>query len=678
MLSLMLVYFKQGKTMKNDTISTFDLTKRLFKPNKAGSMGALPLMVVLSALSACQQQPDIEAQDDQGPELVGTTLRDKELLTAQQQHVVIKDEKDELQVQQEAEDKYVSSSSSKLPDSRIKQDQSKKLITARNESAAGQVSVASRSVADSQAIVKRKPKLAMKKREARSAELKTARRSVYPSTIASNIAPMGLPPQGMPYLLEQTGENYHAFEDNAIKLAGENPVSTFSVDVDTGAYSKVRSMINAGHLPPKAAVRSEEFINYFNYHYDLPESRRQPFSVQTELAPSPWNPGKVLMHIGLQAYDVDRSDLPPSNLVFLVDVSGSMQSENKLGLLKSALRLLSQQMREEDTLSLVVYAGASGVVLNGMKGNDHAAINQALAQLRAGGSTNGGAGIELAYQLAEKHYVKKGINRVLLATDGDFNVGTVNHEALISLIETKRESHISLSTLGFGSGNYNDYLMEQLADKGNGNYAYISNINEARKVLVDEISSTLQTLAKDVKIQIEFNPALVSEYRLIGYENRALKREDFNNDKIDAGEIGAGHTVTAIYELALKGSATAVDPLRYSSKQARSKTDLLEVNKEEIAFVKLRYKAPTGSKSKKISFAVNKHMIKKQLSQSSEAFKFSAAVAAFSQKLRKSPYIGDYSFQSIIDLAILGKGEDKFGYRSEFINMVRTSEAISG
>ncbi|MBW2710159.1 MAG: von Willebrand factor type A domain-containing protein, partial [Deltaproteobacteria bacterium] len=339
-------------------------------------------------------------------------------------------------------------------------------------------------------------------------------------------------------------ENYNHFDDNQIMLVAEAPVSTFSIDVDTGAYSNIRRMISAGNLPREDAVRVEELINYFSYDYPVPDSSDVPFSLTTEIGITPWNTDTRLLHIGIKGYDVSAKELPASNLVFLVDVSGSMNSPDKLGLLKSALKLLTKQMRSEDRVSIVVYAGASGIVLEPVAGNQTAKIAQALDVLSAGGSTNGAAGIRSAYQLAEQEFIKGGINRVILATDGDFNVGTVNFEALKDLVEEKRKTGISLTTLGFGTGNYNDHLMEQLADAGNGNYSYIDTLNEAQKVLVDEMSSTLNTIAKDVKIQIEFNPAIVAEYRLVGYENRMLKREDFNNDKIDAGEVGAGHTVT--------------------------------------------------------------------------------------------------------------------------------------
>ena len=348
-------------------------------------------------------------------------------------------------------------------------------------------------------------------------------------------------------------ENYRHYDDNPVKQVAEAPVSTFSIDVDTGSYANVRRMLNSGEMPRHDAVRIEEMINYFSYAYPIPGEHSRPFEVMTEMAPSPWRKDAWLLHVGVQGYDIAEKELPPANLVFLVDVSGSMQSTDKIDLLKSSLKLLSKQMNAKDRIAIAVYAGAAGVVLEPTPGNETAKIVQALDDLSAGGSTNGGAGIRLAYNLAEQSFKKDGINRVIIATDGDFNVGTVNFEALQELVEEKRKIGISLTTLGFGTGNYNDHLMEQLADTGNGNYAYIDTLNEAQKVLVEEMNSTFATIAKDVKIQIEFNPVLLSQYRLIGYENRMLKREDFNNDKVDAGEMGSGHTVTALYEIVLQG-----------------------------------------------------------------------------------------------------------------------------
>ncbi len=467
-------------------------------------------------------------------------------------------------------------------------------------------------------------------------------------------------------------ENYAHIADNAIKRVNENPVSTFSIDVDTGSYSNVRRFINSGSLPRKDAVRVEELVNYFNYQY--PEPDNKPFSVTTEIAPTPWNKDSYLLHIGIKGIDVSKNNIPASNLVFLVDVSGSMRFANKLGLLKKSLKLLSKQLRAQDKISIVVYAGASGVVLEPTDGNKTAVIGRALDNLAAGGSTNGAAGIKLAYLMAEQAFIKDGVNRIILATDGDFNVGTVNFEALTDLITEKRKSGISLTTLGFGSGNYNDHLMEQLADKGNGNYQYIDTLNEAQKVLVDEMSSTLQTIAKDVKIQIEFNSNKVSEYRLIGYENRMLKREDFNNDKVDAGDIGAGHTVTALYEISLVGGkGQSVDELRYSNKNT-----ILSKNSKtgELAFLKIRYKTPNQDKSKLLSYALTAKSIINKIESTSDRFRFSAAVAAFGQMLKGGTYIKEYSYKDVLTMARNARGKDYFGYRGEFIKLVNLVKSL--
>ncbi|MEE8386959.1 MAG: VWA domain-containing protein [Acidiferrobacterales bacterium] len=467
-------------------------------------------------------------------------------------------------------------------------------------------------------------------------------------------------------------ENYAHFDDNIIRLVSEHPVSTFSIDVDTGSYSNVRRLLNSGRLPRKDAVRVEEMINYFSYDYPLPKNKDTPFRVTTEIAPAPWNKNKHLLHIGIKGYNVVASNLPPANLVFLVDVSGSMRSANKLGLLKSSLKLLAKRLHKRDRISLVVYAGASGVVLPPTAGNNTAAIVSALDSLTAGGRTNGAAGIRLAYAIAEQAFIKGGINRVILATDGDFNVGTVNFEALKNLVEEKRKSGITLTTLGYGSGNYNDHLMEQLADVGNGNYAYIDTLNEANKVLVTEMASTLFTIAKDVKIQIEFNADVVKEYRLIGYENRMLKREDFNNDKVDAGDIGAGHTVTALYEIKLsRTGSNAIDSLRYGTVKKKK-----EHNARELAFLKLRYKAPGGRISKLMQWPLKTADISSSIKSTSDRFRFSAAVAGFGQLLRGGKYMDDYSLKEVRKLAANSRGKDKFGYRGEFLSLVSLAESL--
>ena len=465
-------------------------------------------------------------------------------------------------------------------------------------------------------------------------------------------------------------ENYGHFDDNPVKRAAETPVSTFSIDVDTGSYSNVRRFLNQGRLPVKDAVRVEEMLNYFSYNYPLPKDKSRPFSVTTEIAPTPWNANTHLLRIGLKGYDIAAEKLPPANLVFLVDVSGSMFSPDKLPLLKSGLKLLVQKLRAQDRVSLVVYAGNTGVVLPPTPGDQKARIMAALDGLEAGGSTNGGAGISLAYNMAEQGFIKGGINRVLLATDGDFNVGTVSFDALKNLVEQKRKTGVSLTTLGFGTGNYNDRLMEQLADVGNGNYAYIDNLTEANKVLVTEMSSTLETIAKDVKIQVEFNPAVVAEYRLVGYENRVLKREDFNNDKVDAGDIGAGHTVTALYEITLVTSKGArIAPLRYGSEApATGKRD-------EIAMLRLRYKLPTSDTSNLIEQPLRTADIKEP-GKASGDFRFAAAVAAFGQQLRGGQYLEHFGLNEIQKLAQESRDTDAFGYRGEFLTLVNLAKSL--
>lgn len=468
-------------------------------------------------------------------------------------------------------------------------------------------------------------------------------------------------------------ENYqHIESQNVIRVASE-PVSTFSIDVDTGAYSNMRRWLNQGQLPPEDAVRVEEFINYFNYDYPYPKNQQVPFQVSTEIAPTPWNNNTRLLRIGIQGYTVPRGQLPATNLVFLMDVSGSMNSPDKLPLLKKALTMLVGQLDARDSISMVVYAGASGVVLPATPGNRKADILTALQQLQAGGSTNGAAGIQLAYQLAQQNFITNGVNRVILATDGDFNVGLASTEELIDLIQRKRKAGIALTTLGFGTGNYNDHLLEQLADEGNGNYAYIDSLSEAKKVLAEELSATLLTIAKDVKIQVEFNPALVSEYRLIGYENRKLNEEDFANDKVDAGEIGAGHRVTALYEISLTGSSGQRLPARrYQSDSTNTESSNAAFN-NELAHLRVRYKLPNESVSKLIQAPVMDSGIN---ARGGDSFNFAAAVAAFGQKLRGGTYLENFSYDDIENLARQSRGNDANGYRSEFMQLVSLAEAL--
>jgi Ca-activated chloride channel family protein len=474
-------------------------------------------------------------------------------------------------------------------------------------------------------------------------------------------------------------ENYQHYSENGIKSVLRDPVSTFSIDVDTGSYTNIRRMLNQGIQPPPGAIRVEEFVNYFDYDY--PQKKGQdsnaPFSIDTAIATSPWAQQRHIMRIGLKGFSPDVEQISGRNLVFLLDVSGSMNQTNKLPLLTRSLELLTAQLGERDSVSIVVYAGASGVVLEPTQGDQKAKIRQALRSLSAGGSTNGQAGIELAYSMAEQAFIKGGVNRVILATDGDFNVGVINHERLIELIKHKRQKGIALTTLGFGQGNYNDHLMEQLADAGNGNYAYIDTIHEARKVLVDEMNATLLTIAKDVKIQVEFNPDLVAEYRLLGYENRALKREDFNNDQVDAGEIGAGHSVTALYELTLNTSNNRyLDPLRYQEAQVNkgAKENESEFS-SELALVKLRYIPINSDKSQLITQAVMANEIT-GFNQQSDDFRFASSVVGFAHLLKQSDYWQGMSYQQIINLAQAAKGKDEFGYRAEFINLVRSSASL--
>ena len=465
-------------------------------------------------------------------------------------------------------------------------------------------------------------------------------------------------------------DEFPTSEQNGIKQVSLEPVSTFSIDVDTSSYSVVRSRINSGFLPPKDAVRVEEMINYFDYQYALPSSREIPFKPSITVLPSPWNKGKKLIHIGVKGFDTDPEQQPDSNLVFLLDVSGSMNQPDKLPLVKQSVGLLLDKLKPTDTVSIVVYAGAAGVVLEPTKVKDRTKIITALSRLRAGGSTAGSAGLELAYKLAELNYDKSAVNRVILATDGDFNVGRTGNRDLQSFIEHKRNQGVFLSVLGFGRGNYQDDMMQILAQNGNGVAAYIDSLSEAKKVLVDEATSMLFPIAKDVKIQLEFNPEKVSEYRLIGYETRALNREDFNNDKVDAGDIGAGHTVTAIYEITpVEAGVDSVDKLRY----AEPKKVPSNLNNQEYGYLKIRYKLPNESKSKLIETAVTEKLTEPKWDDHSEA-NFSIAVAGFAQLLKGGKHLNNYSYNDVINAAQKYKGDDIFGYRNEFIQLVRMAK----
>ena len=473
-------------------------------------------------------------------------------------------------------------------------------------------------------------------------------------------------------------ESYDSIQDNPfLPVDQKNALSTFSIDVDTASYSNIRRMLLAGQRPPKGAVRIEELINYFTYDYPPPTDGK-PFSVNVEIAQCPWQPEHRLARIGLKGKTFAEQERPACNLVFLIDVSGSMQPQNKLPLLKQAMGMLVNKLTAKDRVAMVVYAGSSGLVLDSTRGDDHATIVSALERLEAGGSTNGAGGIEQAYEVAAKNKID-GVNRVILATDGDFNVGITSQSDLVDLIEKKARSGIFLSVLGVGMGNLKDSTLEKLADKGNGNYAYIDSLAEAKKVLVDQVGGTLVTIAKDVKIQVEFNPAVVQAYRLIGYENRILAAEDFNNDKKDAGEIGAGHTVTALYELVPVGArnvTASVDPLKYQPQPQAQAVVAAAPNtgSSETMTVKLRYKQPDGD----ISSLIEQPVVDTGLAFSSATAdtRFAAAVAAFGMLLRDSPHKGNATFELVSDLAGGAVINDVNGYRAEFLTLVQKASQL--
>jgi Ca-activated chloride channel family protein len=466
-------------------------------------------------------------------------------------------------------------------------------------------------------------------------------------------------------------EAYDLITDNPFRSVLDHPLSTFAIDVDRASYANVRRFLSSYQLPPKDAVRIEELVNYFDYDYPDPEADA-PFSVSFEQMECPWKPDHRLVRIGLEAREIAVDARPPTNLVFLLDVSGSMEPENKLPLVKRSMKMLTAQLGSSDRIAIVVYAGASGLALDSTAGSRKGDILGALDRLEAGGSTNGGEGIQLAYAVAERQFIEGGVNRVILATDGDFNVGVTNRGDLVRLIEEEARKRIFLSVLGFGMDNYKDATLEELADKGNGNYAYIDGLPEARKVLVREISGTLVTVAKDVKIQVEMNPARVEAYRLIGYENRLLAKEDFNDDQKDAGEIGAGHRVTALYELVPEGAEqdlSSVDELRYQRPVALQEA----ASSEELMAVKLRYKEPEGDTSRLLSFV----LFDEEASRPSLDFQFASAVAAFGMVLRDSPFRGDADWDSVKKLARSGIGPDPNGYRREFVELVDLAREVS-
>ena len=460
---------------------------------------------------------------------------------------------------------------------------------------------------------------------------------------------------------------YQQFDDNPVKQVAQNPLATFSLDVDTGSYANVRRFLNQGLLPPPDAVRVEEIVNYFPSDWDIkdkqsiPASKPIPFAMRYELAPAPWNEQRTLLKVDILAKDRKSEELPASNLVFLIDTSGSMISDERLPLIQSSLKLLVKELREQDNIAIVTYAGDSRIALPSISGSHKAEINAAIDSLDAEGSTNGGAGLEMAYQQAAKGFIKGGINRILLATDGDFNVGIDDPKSIESMVKKQRESGVTLSTLGVGDSNYNEAMMVRIADVGNGNYSYIDTLSEAQKVLNSEMRQTLITVAKDVKAQIEFNPAWVTEYRQIGYEKRQLKAEDFNNDNVDAGDIGAGKHITLLFELTLKGQKASIDKLRYAPDNKSAKSD----KTKELAWLKIRWKSPQGKESQLVEFP-----LASAIKAPSEDMRFRAAVAAYGQKLRGSEYLNNTSWQQIKQWAQKAKGEDPQGYRAEFIRLI--------
>lgn len=469
---------------------------------------------------------------------------------------------------------------------------------------------------------------------------------------------------------EQNTEKYQHLEQNPVYSVLKTPISTFSVDVDTGAYSNVRRFLNEGRLPPKDAVRAEEMINYFVYQYKTPTDGK-PFAVNSSVVDSPWKPEAKVISIGIKGKEMTTDTLPPANLVFLIDVSGSMYGENKLELAKHTLRILTQRLREQDSITLITYADGEKVVLETTKGTkeNKDKILKAINQLSAGGSTYGENAIVKAYQAAEKSYIKEGINRILLLTDGDFNVGVTDFETLKNMVAEKRKSGISLSTFGFGTGNYNEQLMEQIADAGDGNYSYIDNKNEAKKVLDRQLSSTLATIAQDVKVQVEFNPATVKEYRLIGYENRLLKEEDFNNDKVDAGDIGAGHSVTALYEIIPAGKQGWLNESRYQ--QATE----IKGNNNEYAHVAIRYKLPNQDQSNLINIPIKAQSV--SFDKTSADTQWAITVASFAELLKGGKYAGDLDYQAVKKLAQTNQMPDTYGLKTEFIELVDIADSLS-
>ncbi|WP_106796387.1 VWA domain-containing protein [Rhizobium sp. H4] len=515
-----------------------------------------------------------------------------------------------------------------------------------------------------------------------------AKRSVAPSAAAPQqqlaepmaVAPSPAPPteSSMQVQVDSSRERFANAAANPIKSVATDPVSTFSADVDSASYSFVRRSLTGGAMPDPQSVRVEEMINYFPYDWPRPENAEQPFKATVTVMPTPWNHDTELMHVAIKGYDIAPATAPHANLVFLIDVSGSMDEPDKLPLLKSSFRLLVNRLKADDTVAIVTYAGNAGTVLEPTRVSERAKILSAIDRLEAGGSTGGAEGIEAAYDLAQKAFVKDGVNRVMLATDGDFNVGPSSDEDLKRIIEEKRKEGIFLTVLGFGRGNLNDSLMQTLAQNGNGSAAYIDTLAEAQKTLVEEAGSTLFPIAKDVKFQVEFNPERIAEYRLIGYETRALKREDFNNDRVDAGDIGSGHSVTAIYEITPKGSPAVMnDDLRYGAADRASAETPSSAHQGELAFVKMRYKRPGEDKSTLITTPVDDNNKVATIDAAPQDVRFSVAVAAFGQKLSRTSALDAYSYQAIGDLAAASRGADAFGYRSDFLGLVRLADGLS-
>lgn len=474
---------------------------------------------------------------------------------------------------------------------------------------------------------------------------------------------------------DQGRDRFTATAQNPFRLVREEPVSTFSIDVDTASYAFVRASLNRNALPQPAAVRTEELVNYFPYNYAAPTSAAQPFSTNVAVFPSPWNAGRKLVRIGIRGYDVQRSTRPRANLVFLIDTSGSMNEPNKLPLVKQSLEMLLDSLDGDDSVAIVTYAGYAGTALAPTPASQKARIRSVIDGLGAGGGTAGAEGIRQAYALAEQNLDPHGVNRVILATDGDFNIGITNQDELKGYIERERGKGVFLSVLGFGMGNYNDALMQTLAQNGNGTAAYIDTVNEARKTLVDEASSTLFTIAKDVKIQVEFNPATVAEYRLIGYETRMLAREDFNNDKVDAGDVGSGQTVTALYEVTPVGGPGTVDGLRYGAQAAAGGRCADCGTAGELGFVKIRYKLPKSDTSRLITTPINRSVEYATFAAAPRDARFATGVAAFAELLRGGKYNGALNYDDVLRIATASRGEDSFGYRSEFIQMVRAAKS---